>query len=74
MNELILNFESRTGLGPVLAAKLLGYPYSTYAQFKNNKRAIKPYLRNHIYAVLLLPDDSLSRLIQEVVARGSTER
>lgn len=73
MNALVVEFEKHTALGPVSAAKLLGYPYSTYAQYKNGKRTIRPYLRRHIQAVMLLPPHILKQLITEVVSSDDSK-
>jgi hypothetical protein len=70
MNQVILSFEKHVELGPVLAAKLLGYPYSTYAQYKNGSRELRPYVRRHIQAVMLLQADTLKDLIAEVLYSG----
>lgn len=68
MNALVLEFEKHTQLGPVNAAKLLGYAYSSYAQYKSGARPLKPYLKRHIRVVMMLPREQLKVLIAEVLA------
>jgi hypothetical protein len=70
MNPIILDFEKHVELGPVAAAKLLGYPYSTYSQYKNHTRKVRPYLRRHIQAIVLLPRETLDQLISEILSDG----
>lgn len=72
MHQLILTFEDHVKLGPVSAAKLLGYEYSTYAQYKNCRRKIRPYLKAHIEAVMLLEPNVLKTLIAEAISNDGT--
>ena len=72
MHTLILEFEDHVKLGPVSSAKLLGYSYQTYAQYKNRRRKISPYLRAHIKAVMLLEPDVLKTLIAEAISNGDS--
>lgn len=68
--ELLDELEERLDQGPVYTARALGYPYSTYAQYKSGRRRLKPYLTNHIHAILALPDEQLRVCIEEAIARG----
>lgn len=70
MVEIFDDLEKRIGLGPTKVCRVLGYPYATYAQYKNQTRKIKPYLRQHIRGIMLLPDDALKILIDEVFPNG----
>lgn len=67
MNLVLAEFERHTGLKPVLAAKLLGVAYCTYAQVRNETRPLQRYTRNHIQALRELSNDALDRLIREHV-------
>jgi len=67
MNKAIHHFEQATGLGATQAARLLGLAYPTYAQIKSGMRPLQTYHARHIEALLLLPQASLSKLIQEHV-------
>lgn len=72
MNTLLLDFETRVGLGPTRAAKLLGVKYPTYAQYRSGRRRLPPYHRNHIRALLALSKRALRRQIEECVYGGSS--
>lgn len=65
MNPILLNFETRIGLGATFAARLLGTAYPTYAQYKSGDRPLPRYHRNHVQALLLLAPDVLQQLIEE---------
>lgn len=64
MNEVLVNFERVTGLGPTYAARLIGIAYVTYAQYRNGSRPLQLYHARHIEALLLLPHRDLSKLIE----------
>lgn len=65
--ELLIEFERHTGLGSTYAARLLGYAYSTYAQYRNGRRELQPYTVRHIQALMLLPTGALDKLIKDHV-------
>lgn len=67
MNETLIRFEQHTRLGPVATARLLGYSYSTYAQYRSGLRPLQRYAARHVEAVMLLPRRTLDRLIKEHV-------
>lgn len=67
MNDLLTKLESHIALGPVSAAKLLGYSYSTYAQYRSGLRPLPRYARHHVSAVMRLTRKQLDGLIKEVV-------
>lgn len=67
MNPVIINFEARTGLGPVAASRLIGTSYRTYAQYKSGLRELPLYHQNHVQALLLLAPGVLRELIEEHV-------
>lgn len=67
MNKALLHFEQATGLGPTKAALLLGVAYVTYAQVRSGARPLQKYHARHMEAILLLPQATLRRLIQEHV-------
>ncbi len=64
MNEVLVNFERATGLGPTYAARLIGVAYVTYAQYRNGSRPLQKYHARHIEALLLLPHRDLMKLIE----------
>lgn len=66
-NPTLVDFESRTGLGPTYAAKLLGLPYISYAQYRSGDRSPKQQHIYHINALLLLEPKVLQKLIKELV-------
>lgn len=66
-NTTLVNFESHTGLGPTFAAKLLGMPYITYAQYRSGTRPIKTQHIYHVEVLLLLDQKVLQKRIKEVV-------
>lgn len=51
---MLTYFEEQTGLGPTLAAKLLGLPYITYAQYRSYRRPWKVCHERHIEVILML--------------------
>ncbi len=63
----LLQFESHTALGPTFAARLLGLPYISYAQYRSGTRPLKKQLVFHMEAVMLLEPEVLRQLIAEVV-------
>lgn len=70
MNQLLLDFEKHTGLGPVDAAELLGFAYVTYAQYKSGDRPMKKYGRRCVQAMMLLSQENLDAMIKEHVFNG----
>lgn len=70
VNALLRQFETHCGLEPVNAAKLLGYAYVTYSQYRNGRRPLQLYAERHIRAVMLLPMKALDALIKEHVFNG----
>jgi hypothetical protein len=63
-NAILLDFERRTRLGPTFAARLLGLPYVSYAQYRSRTRELKLCHIRHIEVILLLDPDVLQRLIE----------
>ncbi len=59
-----IEFERRTSLGPTHAAKLLGLPYVSYAQVRSRMRPLKRCHVLHIEVILLLPPETLQKLIE----------
>lgn len=53
-NPVLLEFENRTDLGPTFAARVLGIPYISYAQYRSGTRAMKLSMERHIEVILLL--------------------
>lgn len=64
---LLIDFERRTNLGPTFAARLLGLPYVSYAQYRSGLRTLKRCHQLHIEVILLLPQGALQRLIEKEV-------
>lgn len=63
MNEILLFFETETGLGSTHAARVLGVAYPTYAQYRSGRRELPTYHAYQIEALLLLPQAKLEKLI-----------
>ena len=62
-----MEFEQHTALGPTFAAKLLGYAYPTYAQWRCGSRSMQIYTERHVRALMLLPAEVLEQQIKEQV-------
>ena len=60
------DFEAHTRLGPTFAARLLGLPYISYAQYRSGARKLKTCHRYHMEALMLLDRDTLKARISEV--------
>lgn len=60
MNQILIDFEFHTGLGPTYAARLLGVAYQTYAQYRSGKRVIPLYIKRHMDLVTALPPELLN--------------
>jgi hypothetical protein len=67
MNETLVRFEQHIKLGPVATARLLGYSYSTYAQYRSGLRPLQLYAARHVEAVMRLPRKTLDSMIKEHV-------
>lgn len=67
MNQLLLEFEFHSGLGPTYACELIGMAYSTYAQIRSGARPLKTYTRRHLQALHMLSREDLDSLIKEHV-------
>lgn len=67
MNQLLLEFEFHTRLGPTFACELLGMAYSTYAQIRSGSRSMQTYTRRHLQVLHMLSRDDLDKLIKEHV-------
>jgi len=65
-NALMAKFEAHTGLGPTFAARLLGLPYISYAQYRNGSRTLKACHRYHMEVLMLLDEGTLKERIDEV--------
>lgn len=55
-NPILVDFEQRTGLGPTFAARVLGIPYISYAQYRSGARKMKLSMERHIEVILLLSE------------------
>jgi hypothetical protein len=69
-HPILVDFETRTGLGPTYAARLLGIPYISYAQYRNHTRPLKQQLVFHMDVLLLLDKRALNERIERL-AYGS---
>jgi hypothetical protein len=69
----LVDFEQRIGLGSTGAARLLGLPYITYAQYRSGERQLKTCHVRHIEALLLLQPSSLSTLIESYTNGSRTK-
>lgn len=65
MYHPLYELEHRLRIGPTKTARFLGYSYSTYAQYKNGRRELKPYLVAHVEALLFMPEDMLFKLLED---------
>lgn len=65
-NQILVNFERHTSLGPTFAARLLGMPYISYAQCRSGSRVLKLHHEFHIQVLLLLDEEILMQRINEV--------
>lgn len=66
-HAILVDFETRAGLGPTFAARLLGIPYISYAQYRNHSRPLKPTLTYHMEVLLLLDSRVLKARIERIV-------
>lgn len=67
MNLAVLNFETTAALDAEQAATLLGLRYVTYSQYRAGIRPVPDYTARHMEALLLLPEDTLNKLIARYV-------
>lgn len=67
VNQLLLEFEKHTKLGPTFASELLGLAYSTYAQVRSGARPMQTYTRRHLQVIHMLSRKDLDKLIKEHV-------
>ena len=65
MNDTLINFETRTGLVPADAARLLGIGYSTYAAYRAGTRVLPRYHYCHVRAILDRSEAHLKRYTKE---------
>ena len=63
MNDILIEFERRIGLGPTYAARLLGIAYPTYAAYRSEARVLPHYHVCHIRA--LFSEQPLEDYIKE---------
>ena len=63
LHPILLDFETRTGLGPTYVAKLIGTAYPTYAKYRACDRPLPLYHERHIEALLSMWQRSLQQLI-----------
>jgi hypothetical protein len=66
-NAILVKFEQHIALGPTLAAKLLGLPYVSYAQYRSGTRTLKTSHIHHVQVLMLLDRATLETRINEVV-------
>lgn len=65
MNETLIEFEQRVGLGPTFAARLLCVAYPTYAHYRSGHRELPAYHVGHIDTMSRLSVKALNQLIEE---------
>lgn len=65
--HLLSRFEAGVGLGPTKAARLLGMPYVTYAQWRSGIRHMKVCHVYHVEVLMMLEPKTLRKRIREVV-------
>lgn len=66
-NPVLLDFETRTQLGPTFAARVLGIPYISYAQYRSGARKMKLSMERHIEVILLLSERARADHIRKVL-------
>lgn len=66
-NRTLLALELHTGLGPTFAARLLGLPYISYAQYRSGHRELKRTHLYHVEVLMKLEPKALKKRIEEVV-------
>lgn len=66
-HPVLTYFEEQIGLGPTHAAKLLGIPYVTYAQYRSYTRPWKVCHERHIEVILMLEPKRRSEYIERIV-------
>lgn len=66
-NPVLLDFEKRTELGPTFAARVLGTPYISYAQYRSGARAMKLSMERHIEVILLLSERARAEHIRKAL-------
>lgn len=62
---VLIGLERHTALGPTAAARLLGLPYVSYAQYRSGLRQLKRQHLNHIKAVMRLDPRALRQHIED---------
>lgn len=67
-NPILIDFEQRIQRGPTFAARVLGMPYITYAQYRSGVRPFKLVHRRHIEVILLLPAETRETYIEGVLS------
>lgn len=65
MNETLIEFEQRIGLGPTFAARLLCVAYPTYAHYRSGHRDLPGYHARHIAVIGMLNKTQLKHWIEE---------
>lgn len=63
----LVEFERRINLGPTFAARVLGLPYITYAQYRSGARDLKLAHLRHVEVILLLPQNTRDQYIRKVL-------
>lgn len=66
-HPILVEFERRANLGPTFAARVLGLPYITYAQYRSGVRVLKLSHQRHIEVILLLPEQQRQQYIGKVL-------
>lgn len=66
-HPVLAYFEEQTSLGPTFAAKVLGMPYISYAQYRNFSRPWKTCHERHIEVILMLEPKVRSRYIERML-------
>ena len=66
-NPILIDFERRIKRGPTFAARVLGMPYITYAQYRSGARPFKLFHQRHIEVILLLPREAREVYIEGIL-------
>lgn len=66
-HPILVDFERRLALGPTFAARVLGLPYISYAQYRAQTRELKHFHKRHIEVILLLPKPLRDQYIGKVL-------
>lgn len=65
LNEILIELERRTALGPTYVARMMGIAYPTYAHYRSGLREFPGYHARHVELIFSLTDPQLKNWIKE---------